>query len=88
MANTSMNIRMDSKVKEQAQQLFAEFGLDMTTAVNMFLRQSIRLHGIPFDLRLEVPNAETIAAIEDVKNNRNMSRTFDNFEDLISDLNA
>ena len=83
-----MNIRMDSKVKEQAQQLFAEFGLDMTTAVNMFLRQSIRLHGIPFDLRLEVPNAETIAAIEDVKNNRNMSRTFDNFEDLISDLNA
>ena len=88
MANTSMNIRMDSQVKEQAQQLFAEFGLDMTTAVNMFLRQSIRLHGIPFDLRLEVPNAETIAAIEDVKNNRNMSRTFDNFEDLISDLNA
>jgi DNA-damage-inducible protein J len=79
---------MDSQVKEQAQQLFAEFGLDMTTAVNMFLRQSIRLHGIPFDLRLEVPNAETIAAIEDVKNNRNMSRTFDNFEDLISDLNA
>ena len=53
MANTSMNIRMDSDVKRQAQVLFAQFGLDMTTAVNMFLRQSIRQQGIPFALQLD-----------------------------------
>ena len=53
MANTSMNIRMDSDVKRQAQELFAQFGLDMTTAVNMFLRQSIRQQGIPFALILD-----------------------------------
>jgi len=47
-----MNIRMDSDVKAQAQALFAQFGLDMTTAINMFLRQAIRARGIPFDLRL------------------------------------
>ena len=52
MAASSMNIRMDSEVKAQAQTLFAQFGLDMTTAINMFLRQSIRERGIPFDLRL------------------------------------
>jgi DNA-damage-inducible protein J len=44
---------MDSNVKKQAQELFAQFGLDMTTAVNMFLRQSIRQRGIPFALQLD-----------------------------------
>ena len=53
MSNTSMNIRMDSSIKTQAQELFAQFGLDMTTAVNMFLRQSIRQQGIPFALQLD-----------------------------------
>jgi len=53
MPNTSMNIRMDNEVKRQAQELFAQFGLDMTTAVNMFLRQSIRQRGIPFALQLD-----------------------------------
>jgi len=53
MSNASMNIRMDSEVKSQAQELFAQFGLDMTTAVNMFLRQSIRQQGIPFALQLD-----------------------------------
>jgi DNA-damage-inducible protein J len=50
---TSMNIRMDSEVKKQAQELFAQFGLDMTTAVNMFLRRSIMQQGIPFSLQLD-----------------------------------
>ena len=53
MPKTSMNIRMESEVKKQAQELFAHFGLDMTTAVNMFLRQSIRQRGIPFALQLD-----------------------------------
>ena len=53
MSNTSMNIRMDGEVKRQAQELFAQFGLDMTTAINMFLRQSIRQRGIPFVLQLD-----------------------------------
>jgi DNA-damage-inducible protein J len=53
LSNASMNIRMDSEVKKQAQELFAQFGLDMTTAVNMFLRQSIRQQGIPFALQLD-----------------------------------
>ena len=53
MPNASMNIRMDSEIKRQAQELFAKFGLDMTTAVNMFLRQSIRQQGIPFVLQLD-----------------------------------
>ncbi len=65
MANTSMNIRMDAEVKSQAQQLFSELGMDMTTAVNIFLRQAIRTHSIPFVVATDVPNATTIAAFEE-----------------------
>ena len=59
MPNTSMNIRMDRDVKKQAQELFSQFGLDMTTAVNMFLKQSIRQRGIPFVLQLDPFYSET-----------------------------
>ena len=52
MPTANMSIRMDSEVKSQAQAIFAQFGLDMTTAINMFLRQAIRERGIPFDLHL------------------------------------
>ena len=67
MPNTSMNIRMDSDVKKQAERLFAEIGINMTTAINIFLRQSIRQQGIPFELKLDVPNAETVSALEEAE---------------------
>lgn len=65
MATTNLNIRTDKEVKEQAEQIFSDLGLNMTTAVNMFLRSTIRENGIPFDLKLEVPNEITAAAIEE-----------------------
>ena len=67
MATTNLNIRTDKAVKEQAEAIFNELGLNMTTAVNMFLRTAIREHGIPFSLKLEVPNETTIAAIEECR---------------------
>jgi len=54
MASSSMNIRMDSEIKSQAQALFAQFGLDMTTAVNLFLRQALSERAIPF--RIAAPD--------------------------------
>ncbi len=52
MPQTSMNIRMDADVKRQAQMLFSNFGIDMTTAVNIFLRQAIRTQSIPFPITM------------------------------------
>ena len=63
MANTSMNIRMDSEVKKQAEAIFNEIGMNMTTAINIFLKQSIRENGIPFELKITHPNAQTIEEI-------------------------
>ena len=53
--NTNINIRVDSDVKAKAQDVFSALGLDMTTAINIFLRQSIRKKGIPFELVTEIP---------------------------------
>ena len=65
MESTNLNIRTDKAVKDQAEAIFNELGLNMTTAVNMFLKTVIRQNGITLDLRLDVPNETTASAIEE-----------------------
>lgn len=65
MTTTNLNIRTDKDIKEAAEQIFNELGISMTTAVNIFLRQTIRSNGIPFELKLNMPNDVTMAAIEE-----------------------
>ena len=65
MASTNLNIRMDKEIKDQAEEIFNELGLNMTTAINVFLRASIRVHGIPFGLKLDVPQGTTVAEGEE-----------------------
>jgi len=60
---TTVNIRMDSDLKEQAEELFHELGMNLSTAFQIFVRQSLREGGLPFEVRLEQPNKETVAAI-------------------------
>ncbi len=60
---TNISIRMDADLKAQADALFNELGMNLTTAFNIFVRQSLREGGIPFEVRLEQPNKETIAAM-------------------------
>lgn len=67
MATTNLNIRTDKAIKDQAEEIFNELGLNMTTAVNIFLRTTIRERGIPFELKLDVPNEQTAAAIAEGK---------------------
>ncbi len=64
MANTTnFSVRMDSDIKRQCEALYGELGVSLTTAINMFLRQSLRVGGFPFDVRMEQPNKETISAM-------------------------
>lgn len=65
MSTVNLNIRTDKEIKEKAENIFQELGLNMTTAINMFLRTSIRENGIPFDLRIDTVNDETKLAIEE-----------------------
>ena len=63
MSTTNLNIRTDKDIKDQAETIYNELGINMTTAINMFLRATIRECGIPFELKLEVPNDITSASI-------------------------
>ncbi|MCD8117213.1 MAG: type II toxin-antitoxin system RelB/DinJ family antitoxin [Oscillospiraceae bacterium] len=64
MANTTnFSVRIDSDIKKQCEALYGELGINLTTAINVFLRQSLRVGGFPFDVRLDQPNKETVAAM-------------------------
>lgn len=91
MAKISTNISIDSETKRQAQALFSELGLDLSTAVNLFLRQAVRERGIPFVISAEVPNAETQAAIREVRQmrkNPGIGETFDSVDSMMEALLA
>lgn len=87
MSKMSISIRLDSEVKEQAQQVFSNLGMDMTTAINIFLRQAIQYQGLPFDVRLD-ENRKLLQVLTDLDQNRNMSQSFESVSDLIEDLRA
>ncbi|MCI8646102.1 MAG: type II toxin-antitoxin system RelB/DinJ family antitoxin [Firmicutes bacterium] len=88
MAQTNVNIRMDETLKQQFDRLCSELGLNMSTAFNIFARTMVRQQKIPFEVSLNTPNAETLAAIEDVNQGRNLSKRFHSVEELMEDLNA
>lgn len=64
---TNISIRMDSDLKAQADTLFNELGMNLSTAFNIFVRQSLREGRIPFDITLNQPNTDTIAAMLEAK---------------------
>ena len=65
MSGTSTNvcIRIDTELKAQAEALFGELGMNLTTAFNIFLRQAVRERRIPFEIGLDRPSRETAAAL-------------------------
>ena len=68
MANsTNFSVRIDSDIKKQCEALYGELGMNLTTAINVFLRQSLRSGGFPFDVTLNTPNAVTIAAMQEAE---------------------
>ena len=88
MAQTNINIRMDDNLKLQFDRLCNELGLNMTTAFNIFAKTMVRQQRIPFEVALDVPNAETLAAIDDVNHGRKLSKSFHSVTELMEDLNA
>lgn len=65
---------MDDILKQQFERLCNELGLNMSTAFNVFAKTMVRQQKIPFVISLDIPNAETLAAIDDVNNRRNLHR--------------
>lgn len=87
---SSVSFRIDADIKKQADELFAELGLNMTTAFNIFLRQSIREGRIPFDITLNTPNAVTVAALLEAEQIANSSdaKRYSDVEEALRELKS
>ena len=81
-----MHIRIEPSVKARAEQTLNDLGLSITEAVNVFLNQVILHNGIPFKIEKPKYNKETIQAMEDVKNGKNLSKTFDSVDEMFEEL--
>ena len=88
MKNVNVTLRVDEDLKKQADTLFSELGLNMTTAFNIFLRQSVREQQIPFKVSKNVPNAVTLAAMDASEKGEDLYGPYDNVSDLMKALNA
>lgn len=67
MATVQTQIRIDEDVKKQAVELFNQLGLDMSSAVNIFLRQAIMRGGLPFSVEIPKFKPEVLDAMEEAK---------------------
>lgn len=86
--SVNVTLRVDEELKRQADSLFSELGLNMTTAINVFLRQSVREQQIPFQISKNVLNAVTLAAMGNAEKGNDLYGPFDTMDDLMEALNA
>ena len=90
MAQGSLTIKLDNETKKEFNEFCEEIGINMTTALNMFIKKVIREQRIPFELSLNKPNLETLQAIqesEDILNGIKKVKSFNSVEELFEDLN-
>ena len=91
MATVSTNIKIDSGLKRESQKLFESLGLNLSAAVNIFLRQAVREQAIPFRAGAPMPNEETLEAVNEVKRmkeNPSFGKTYSNVDQMMEELLA
>lgn len=89
MATTNINVRVDSELKQSAENLFNDLGLNMTSAITMFLKSAVSHDGIPFEVKRTTPNAETKAALaefEEMKNNPSKYKRYNSFDEVLDEV--
>lgn len=87
MAN--INVRIDSNIKEKAEEVFAHLGITPTAAISLFYNQVIRTNSIPFELKADLPNDKTLSAInevEEMKKSPEKLKGYDDIDSLMKDL--
>ena len=81
----STNISLDPTLKKDAAELFSDLGMDLSTAISVFLRQAGRAQGFPFVITRETPNSDTIAAMNEyyeMKEHPENYKTYKSFKEL------
>ena len=89
MANTNINIRMDADLKKEFEAFCSDVGMTMTTAFNLFAKKVVRENRIPFEISRDLPNDETMAAIEEVqmmKEDPSIGITYTDVDQMMEEL--
>ena len=81
---TTINIKTESELKKQAEELFFDLGMNMTTALNIFLRQAVRENRIPFEITREPYSLSQ--AVSDSRNKKNITGPFENAKDAVASM--
>lgn len=88
MSKVSTNINLDPDLKKSAQELFSDLGMDLTTAVTIFLKQAVLNQGIPFEIKREIPNQTTINALNEfyeMKGHPEKYKSYSSSKDALAD---
>ena len=88
MKSVNVTFQVDENIKNEADALFDDLGMSLSTALNVFLRQAVREQGFPFILSVKTPNAVTLAAMEAAERDEDMHGPFDSVAELMEALNA
>ena len=88
MATMNINVRVDASLKKDAEKLFNELGLNMSSAITMFLKSAVSYEGIPFEIKRIRPNSETKAALNEYLDMKDKTkyRRYESFDDVIGDV--
>lgn len=89
MAKVSTNISIDAETKAKAQVLLADFGMDLSTAVNIFLRQMIYEGSFPFSITRENPNKLTLDAMKEAQDmfySPDKYKRYDSVDSMMEDI--
>lgn len=89
MSKVNTNISIDPNLKENAVLLFSQFGLDLSTAISLFLQQSVREQRIPFEIRLDIPNETTRRALDEykeIKSDMKKYKRHSSFKEILEEL--
>lgn len=89
MAKVSTNISLDADLKKASQELYSDLGMDLSTAVTIFLKQSLRVQGLPFPVTRENPNTETAAAMNEyyeMKAHPERYKRYDSFREAMDEV--
>lgn len=89
MANTNINIRMDSNLKQQFESFCEDMGMTMTTAFTIFAKKVVREYRIPFEISGDIPNAETREAINELQQmmaDPSLGKTYKDVDEMMEDI--
>lgn len=91
MSTATINVRLDAELKKQFEDFCNDVGMSVSTAINLCVRRIVKDNKLPFEISSDIPNEETLAAIEEVKRMRadpNLGKTYTDVDQMMEEILA